>query len=807
MKKFGLFLMIIICWINVHSLKNWKTYTNTTHIFDTQIIDNKLYSATWGGMLTFNLDDHVFEKNYTIIDGLTGTDIRALHYDNNSDVLLIGTSKNGVNRFSDNEFLLPITTTTGLLSDKIKKVIQKDSLIFIATDQDLSVFLDNQDFPFPLLIDNYSTQDGLSSEQINSIQISSDDILFLGTDNGLDIVHLDSMNTVSSWYNLNVDNSMIPGNEVSSISLRDNKIALGTDEGIALIDLPEMNNWTIYNETDLPDTNRVFPVFLDSERNLWFSFGNWNDEKLTIDNSSDLAIIKISEDGSQTIWMKDENGLTTSLITGFTEIDGSICAFSWGEGIFILENNNWQNYKQNSISANIITDIEIDQNNKLWVANGYYGLWELSKGTQGISCFNDGIWEFYTSQESPLKTNNVLDIEIDQYNKKWFACWQLNEPGNGGVSVFDDVSDNWQTVTGLSSSYFTSMSADYQHYMWLNSHNKADIVNVVDLTLVHHTGTINLDIVDNDGVDKYLWSSLITTECSYFGFIESGICIWNNSSFPETYGNYWQNIPFSDLHNSAKVFDIKKRETTYTDEIWIASSNGLFMFDGDYWYQYGTVIKKKIYYNNSWTYNENDPEYLYIGGENPQEKLYGAASTYPTALFVDPFNRIWIGTQDNGITLYQPEAYYEDEFTNITKEKYPLLSNTITSFAYEPDTGTLYVGTDEGLNSFEIGIAPSSNKETKLRNVVVYPNPFHPAQGDILRIENLSTQTMPKGDTSCSIYDLNGDFVIELQKDYFQQFQWDGLNSSGYKCGSGIYFYVVHTDDGQIARGKFALIR
>ena len=139
---------------------------------------------------------------------------------------------------------MPITTTTGLLSDKIKKVIQKDSLIFIATDQDLSVFLDNQDFPFPLLIDNYSTQDGLSSEQINSIRISSDDILFLGTDNGLDLVHLDSMNTVSSWYNLNVDNSMIPGNEVSSISLRDNKIALGTDSFIS-----EMHG---RNATELP---------------------------------------------------------------------------------------------------------------------------------------------------------------------------------------------------------------------------------------------------------------------------------------------------------------------------------------------------------------------------------------------------------------------------------------------------------------------------------------------------------------------------------------------------------------------------
>jgi len=146
---------------------------------------------------------------------------------------------------------------------------------------------------------------------------------------------------------------------------------------------------------------------------------------------------------------------------------------------------------------------------------------------------------------------------------------------------------------------------------------------------------------------------------------------------------------------------------------------------------------------------------------------------------------IWIGTQDAGITIFDTSR---DKFINLTTDNTPLISNTITDFAYEPITGTLYIGTNSGMNSVEIGISAEMNEETELFETIVFPNPFYPEKDDIIRIENKGSITMPKGDTYCRIFDLNGDLVMEIEKDIYEQFSWDGLNKTGKKCGSGIYF-------------------
>ncbi len=255
---------------------------------------------------------------------------------------------------------------------------------------------------------------------------------------------------------------------------------------------------------------------------------------------------------------------------------------------------------------------------------------------------------------------------------------------------------------------------------------------------------------------------------------------------------------------SGRIFDITSRNIN-NEEIWIASGDGLFMYDGMDWFWYGTTIKKKVwdYAHSQWFWNEDnpDPEYWYYEG---QERLYGAIPTYPTALFVDPFGMIWIGTQDAGITIFDTSR---DIFTNLTTTNSSLISNTITDFAYEPKTGTLYIGTNSGMNSVEIGITAEMNDETELYETIVFPNPFYPNKGDIVRIENKNSITMPAGNTYCRIFDLEGNLVIEMDKDIYEQFSWDGLNKSGKKCSSGVYFYVVSASEGQTSKGKIVLVR
>ncbi len=791
MKK-KLTIIIILIATGLFAIKNWKVHTNTTHVFDVIETGNELLIATWGGLVNYDLDTGSFGKTLTTIDGLDSNDIRALDYLESTNEILVGTAGNGINRIGESGFLTSLTETLGLQSNTINKITHSDSLIFVATKFGVSCFMDDPDFPFPLLLKNFNTENGLSANEITSMQLSEGNIFF-GSIAGLDYVHIDSLDVVSSWHHLNTNNSMLPSDNVTSISISGEKIAIGTDDGILLSE--NMFNQTVLIDVGLP----IYPVYVDEELNLWYSYGIWDLERLILTDTMDIAITRVSVDGDLETWEKDESGLTTNKIKGFREINENMSAFTWGEGLFIFseDEHEWStNIKANCISANLITDIEIDQNEHIWLASGYYGLLQLGRGTKGACSFDGNIWKSYTSEKYPaLKNNNVFDIAIDSSNRKWFSCWQFIIPGNGGISILDEEQDEFFSPTGLPTTYTTKMTSDNDR-MWISY--MGGIVVFDTNTEIDTLFTFQTEFDE----DQFNMVSLIGENSRFFGTLDKGIRYWDNDSDPVTNGQFWVWPPSSELR-SGMVYAFESRNINGCEEIWVASASGLFMFDGIDWFWFGTTIKKKVWLNDQWFWNEDipDPEYWYYEG---QERLYGSIATYPTALFIDPFGMIWIGTQDAGITIFDTSR---DKFINLTTENTPLISNTITDFAYEPKTGTLYIGTNSGMNSVEIGISVEMNVETELFETVVYPNPFYPENGDILRIENKGSITMPKGNTYCRIFDLNGDIVMEIEKDIYEQFSWDGLNKAGKKCGSGIYLYIVSAPGGQTAKGKIALVR
>ncbi len=793
-KKITVFILIIS--MTLFAVKNWECYTNTSHIYDVEKFENKLYFATWGGLLCFNPATNNFEKTYTIVDGMGENDIRSLNVFQQRNELLIGTYSVGIDRLTDGQFTLPLTWIMGLASDKVNKIVSKDSLIFAATENGLSVFRDAPNFPYPLPINSYNFENGLSVNDITSLQISDDGYIFCGSDFGLDFVHIDSMSIENSWRCFNSSNSIFPSSIVNDISVRDDKVVVGTREGLVVSDFPNFE-WIVYDSFFDRDDISIFPIYIDNAQNIFAGIGYWDDEKMVVEDTTDIAIFKFSDGQIQEFWCAKDMNISNTQIMGFEEIDGNIFAYTWGEGFFQLDENisEWEHNKPNCIGTNLVTDIEIDKNDKIWISNGIYGLESNSRCAKGLSCLSDDNWKLYNKEQYPnIKTNNILDIEIDENNKKWITCWQSDEIGNGGVTVFDEENDFWQILSDLSSTYYTSATSDEYDKMWLSSSQSMDVVNINDFNDID-----GFETPAQEGMDNYVWCSLISDNKTYFGYNSFGLKYWNASTFPETDGNFWEDAPSNELQEG-KIYQIVESKATSEEQIWIASSSGLFMFDGTDWFKYGVHIKKKVWQSGGW-YDEATSEYWYFEG---QERLFGGQNTYPTALFVDPFGVIWIGTHDAGITVYNLE---ENIFTNYTTENCPLISNSITDFAYNPVNSILYIGTTDGLNSVQIGISPNMNTETILHKPIIFPNPFSPEKGEILKIENSTSTMMPKGDTKCSIYNLNGDLIRILTKNEYQQFEWNGTNKTGQKCSSGIYFYLIFTPDGQIEKGKFALIR
>ncbi|MEW6617977.1 MAG: FG-GAP-like repeat-containing protein [bacterium] len=85
--------------------------------------------------------------------------------------------------------------------------------------------------------------------------------------------------------------------------------------------------------------------------------------------------------------------------------------------------------------------------------------------------------------------------------------------------------------------------------------------------------------------------------------------------------------------------------------------------------------------------------------------------------------------------------------------------------------------------------------------VVVYPNPFKPGRGD----ENIVFEGLPEN-TQIRIYDISGSLVKD-EEGKRATWIWDVRDNYGKKIDSGVYIYVLTTDDGKKKTGKIAIIR
>ncbi len=804
MKKFALIPLAILITLSLFAVKDWKAYTNTTYITSMIKIDSSYVTATWGGMQTFDFSQKKSEnipELLTTMNGLNENFIKDVKYADN--VLFIATNSNGIQRYSNGEFIMPIQDIIGLISNEVNKMIIQDTLIFVATKKGISVFYDNPQNYFPILIKNFDTTNGLSSDNITSLELFKNH-LYCGSANGIDFISLDSLNVVTnSWHHLYTSNSPLPDNFINDISATDDFLAIGTKQGILIVkNLYQMLGWRVYEKG-----NSIFPVF-SADKRVFYSYGYWDEEHLDI----------IKPDG-QNLFTVISEPLTSGIIThynepnisnkikGFNKFGDKYIIYTWGDGFYTSENlDNWTTYKANCPIANSIFRLKFDNENKLWISTGHHK-WEPSTtGTKGVSSFDGTNWTNYSCYSSPLISNNIISIEVDNNNNVYFGT-RYSPQGNdmnwgNGISIYNQSSDVWDTLF-VSSNFIIDMYFDKdKKEKWITCYDGG--VSVLD---EYNQILTSFEIYGSP--DQKVVKTLPAMNKVFFGFWFDGIKYWNGSDYPD-YNQFsnWIEPPANELTHG-KIYDIAYRKSEYGEEqVWFASANGLFMFNGDKWFWYGPIQKKRVLASSyNWEPDQieeaeyHTPEYWYVVG---QERLYGSVITYPTALFVDPFGSIWIGTHDHGITRFYPD---KDLYINYYMDNSPLLSNSINDFAYNPDTGELYIATPKGLNSVYIGILQEKNKVKKLNKTIAYPNPFSPYKGDVLRIVNTSEPNMPKGNTYCKIYDLNGNEIIKLHKNDYQEFDWDGKNKAGKLCAPGIYFYLVYTPDGQIDKNKFVIKR
>ena len=128
----------------------------------------------------------------------------------------------------------------------------------------------------------------------------------------------------------------------------------------------------------------------------------------------------------------------------------------------------------------------------------------------------------------------------------------------------------------------------------------------------------------------------------------------------------------------------------------------------------------------------------------------------------------------------------QETIHHFTSTNSPLLSDNILSLALNPVSGELFIGTGNGLISYQTDAAESNNIYA---DVYAYPNPVREDYNGVITIVGLINKTQVK------ITDLNGNLIYQTVSNGSIA-TWDGKDFHGRKVNTGIYFAICANEDG-----------
>ena len=166
------------------------------------------------------------------------------------------------------------------------------------------------------------------------------------------------------------------------------------------------------------------------------------------------------------------------------------------------------------------------------------------------------------------------------------------------------------------------------------------------------------------------------------------------------------------------------------------------------------------------------------------------------SITVDDSNNKWIGTTD-GLVKLNKQNQLE---TTYTTENSGLFSNTILSLLYDTARNVLWVGTDIGINRFNVGM---NGTNTASASIHIYPNPF-----ELWGFDSHVVFTNLEAGSPVDIYSFDGVLVNRVVAGHQEnEAEWDGRNFKDDYVGTGVYFIIGADVAGQTFRDKLIVMR
>jgi ligand-binding sensor domain-containing protein len=488
MRRATILILILISFFKINLASDWQTFTNMNHVWEILLKDGKLWCATTGGALAFNLQDESVTK-FTNAEGLGGNQLMCVAKDS------FGSLWFGARNGTLTKYQLEKDSWRVYIIEKDKKRLRVRDIIpdfdklWIASSGVVSLFLIEKNQGE--IKETYQRFGDILPDSVNCIALGGGRI-WVGTDQGMAFAEKDdpriNLQDPTSWSSFSeIDSENLTNDFVRSLWYFQDGLYLGTDDGLfrfieqdsSFEDMGlgglKINDLKVLNENVTAATNNG--VYIYSE-NRW-SVVPWEGMSTRWANSVDV-------DPSGSLWIGTPGkglstydseqwsnylieGPTGNTFSGLTiDSQGRIWCANFWDGASSFDGQNWVSYREimdsvSSGSVGLIVSVAVDSEDNIW-----FGSW--GGGLFGRSSSND--WVRYKNDNSPLRgvggyPNYVVvnGISIDEQGNRWFAN---REAFDGTRLVVLDAADQWSVFTsedGLLDSIINQIFVNDSH-LW-----------------------------------------------------------------------------------------------------------------------------------------------------------------------------------------------------------------------------------------------------------------------------------------------------------------------------------------------------
>ncbi len=568
---------------------------------------------------------------------------------------------------------------------------------------------------------------------------------------------------------------------VNDILITGDSIWLATSDGVAVADkhypdlLKSQANWNTFRPSDYdaasPDHVAALAVFHD---------------KMYIGTSHDVYRLNIDAGHTVPDSLFDVPTRASVVVKHMYVIGDSLMIYGAG-GYFIYTDpiirwNGWAGFQDGAFSCGRIIDTvhwvgdyasglyyETDSAH-IFDAGGLPGktVTALSSNADGrivggflidgIAMYDGNRWQKLDYTDVGEKVTSIIQ---DDSNYIWVSTWgaSVNLITEDSLIRFSEYNSTLHTIAGASSDYQIVVNglARTSHYLFMINFASRDgnQVRVVDLDDITRWGSFG----PNEGIIvDFLYSIDCYNDVFVVGTSDKGV-----------YYYYFGPDPFDKTDDS--VANLRE------DNSWLGSDDVKtvkFDKDGGLWVgtRYG-LSKYDVGIDR------------FVNAVLPDG--FGPAVI---SLEFDRRGNIWMGSQD-GLALYEAGTGNTSVFTTLNSG---LTNDNIDELIINPATFDLWIGTPEGMAIYKSIIGPPTSD---IEETIAFPNPF------IIRSSDDVLSFNYDGEAEVRIFTANGELVRVADINV----PWDGKNQQQQNVASGVYLYLLTTEDGAVGRGKILLIR